>query len=574
MAEPTVSATHRPRVASRAPSGPRPPPAAQGRSSGSRATSSSSISTLLSGASELRLYKQPSLATLAKSTQTSLDALIDAEHNFTASPEDSPQLSAETPPRPESPAAAESPKPYAQPGAVHHERSRTGSGKTAAVGSPTARSNTSPFPIFRPSTPTSPTSRPTTPAAASPSSAKPKPKPSRLNTVNLLSPAPLSPSKPVSPGLKHWQQVRHHVLTTPVGSPSPPPLAKPVKKLNLVNKAAGKFGFRHAAEHVMGFDDERRVSVQTTSTYDGGLSNQDKEEIARERRMFARDIRSCLEACSLEESRRRFARLGQGRSPEPSATQPKVIASSVHASQHHALRYDFNPQFSSFVPLLTELHRHLPAARAKKPWSRTCPHHAAILAELSISFLPDSASTDGERQQALEIFGVLVKNWASETANEELDRWIWLSKALKVEDRQLRSRGFTLFASFLGRDPNFLQGHDRPRSVYAFVALAESLIELLHAVEKSVYAADHLPRLNSFFADLGEGEVLPVDMSTLHDLLDFDELPGSHGVEKELLWLAAVTAVGSSDSEADWLLDPARPTLQVRTAWPHPVRQR
>jgi hypothetical protein len=63
------------------------------------------------------------------------------------------------------------------------------------------------------------------------------------------------------------------------------------------------------------------------------------------------------------------------------------------------------------------LHLYLPDARAKRVWSRTCPHHAAILAELGVTFLQDGVSTDAERIQALEVFGTVVRNWATDSAD-------------------------------------------------------------------------------------------------------------------------------------------------------------
>ena len=555
----TVQRPPRPRGGGRIPSGPRPAPNASSKQGTSRTTSTSTISTILDGERYGSGHPHPPSKSMSTSTNLSLDALIDAEHDFTTSPEDSPRASAASLPLVDQ----TTPRVYAQPGSRDIKGSRSA---TALTDDFAVRSNTSPFPILRPATPTSPISRSSTPNASSPVSVKPKPKPSRLNTVNLLSPTPISPTKPVSPSLKHWQQVRHHVLASPASESISNAGVRQGKKLGLVSKAAGRFGFRHAAESVMGFDDEKRSSVQTTGTYSGSLTREEQEEIARERRMFARDVRNCVEACSLEESRRRYARLGQqGRSNNDTDTHPKgAVAGSLHGSSHHHVpRYDFNPQFSSFVPLLTELHRHLPAARAKKPWSRTCPHHALILAELGVSFLPDAVSNDGERQQALEIFGVLVKNWAPENEDEEIDRWVWLCRALRTQDRQVRNRGFSMLASLLHRDPSFPQRHRSSHTVQAFIALGVALIELLQALESTTYVEEHLQRLNTFLADLRDGQLISVDDVSLNTLIDIAEVNGATGMESELLWISAVTALQSNSSTVIWLLNPAATVLDV-----------
>jgi len=314
-----------------------------------------------------------------------LEALLDAEHDFTISPDSSPVLRASELPT---------------MGLIEGTQDKEGSFTRSAS------------PVVEFSGPATPIKSPT---------GKVKPKPPRLNTANLISPSKTSPIKAISPGLKHWQQVRAAVLApTPLNerptsthtfSSIKSGTNQPAKKFGLVSKAAGRFGFRHAAENVMGYE-ERQTSRPAYSEDLGGMSREEQEDIARERRKFARDLRTCLDACSAEESLRRLWRSSH---PESGKSGNHHVSPSNPASINQQFRFD--PNFSAFAPLLTELHKNLPASRAKKPWSRTCPHHDAILAELGVSFLSDGISSNGERQQALEVFGVIVKNWAADTAD-------------------------------------------------------------------------------------------------------------------------------------------------------------
>jgi hypothetical protein len=385
-----------------------------------------------------------------------------------------------------------------------------------------------------------------------------------LQTNNLTLPVLSSPNKATSPSLKHWQQVRSHVLATPAEEKAVA-LPQPTKgkKLGLVSKAAGRFGFRHAAENVMGYDDRRRSLTAMLGDL-GDLTAEERETIARERRKFARDVKACLDACALEESRRRLWRAAQQKE------QRHAKATSMHGSQHTAQRYTFDPDFSAFAPLLTELHKHLPAARARRPWSRTCPHHGAILAELGVAFLSDATSTAGERLQALEVFGAVAKNWAADNAEEELDRWIFLCQALRVDDRQLRTRGLTLLKNFLRHEPTLPRGPDLPHTTLEFQALAISLVELLHAIEDSSYdAVEHLRSVNELMTDLGDGKVIEVDEASLAQVLgsvDFSSSLSSStlsGIEKELLWLAVGKALGMDQGLASWLLASHAEILRV-----------
>lgn len=338
------------------------------------------------------------------------------------------------------------------------------------------------------------------------------------------------------------------------------------KKVGLVSKAAGRFGFRQAADHVIGYEERRRSMMAMMSDLDG-LSVEEQEEIARERRKFARDVKACLDACALEESRRRLWRIGNGRDRRASVmVDTKSSATSVHASVYTAQRFTFDPDFSAFAPLLTELHKHLPAARAKKPWSRTCPHHSAILAELGVAFLQDSTSTDGERQQALEVFGAVIKNWAPDSAEEELERWLWLCRALLSGDRQLRNRGLTLLQSFLHADPALPRGLYHPQSATAFLSLASGLISVLHAMETTGDGnATHVQTVNELLVDLGESDLLQVHESSLIHMMDMAGISGfTGGVEKELLWMSIATSFSTHPSSTSWFMRDDCSTLKVR----------
>ena len=460
------------------------------------------------------LSNKVSLSSLrhAQPKDAPLDTLLDTVHDFTISPEHSPRLGALSPP---------------------------------------------PAPDFSvPSTPKSFTiSRSNSPIISTPPT-KVRPKPSKLNTLNLTAPTS-SPGKPLSPGLKHWQQVRSHVL-----APTPSeekPGAKPSKTFNIVSKAAGRFGFRQAADKLLNYE-ERRQSSTVVSDF-GGLSFEEQEEIARGRRTFARDVKACLDACALEESQRRMQRAGgSGKEPSirPLGSVHKSTATSVHTS-HAAHRYAFDPTFSAFAPLLTELHRHLPSARAKRLWSRTCPHHSAILAELGVSFLSDGSSTDADRQQALEVFGVVVRNWASDSAEEEIDRWLWLCRALLVPDRALRNRGLAMLAAFLRADPSLPTALDRPHTAVAFQNLTIALITLLHAIEMSGYGAeDHLQQVATLLNEVAEGNVIDIEQSTLIEVLGQDAielLDGDFGgLEKDFVWMAVGRVLRNNQPLAEWLL--------------------
>lgn len=268
---------------------------------------------------------------------------------------------------------------------------------------------------------------------ASPASRKPRGP--RLSVNTLTSPKLHSQQlpTPVSPGLKHWQQVRQHILApTPNDERAPGglPYRQPGKKLKMVTKAAERFGFRNAAESVMGYD--RRRSTYGAYRFGTDLSEEQREEASRERRRFARDIKVCLDGCAMEESNRRLNRMmpaGTTDMMPQDMMPPKSGAKSTKGKTHHSdprtmngygnlAAYDQSGGLTStFAPLLTELHRYIPEARAKRVWSRTCPHHAIILAELGVTFLTDSVSTDAERFQALEVFGTVVKNWSTDSAD-------------------------------------------------------------------------------------------------------------------------------------------------------------
>lgn len=394
-------------------------------------------------------------------------------------------------------------------------------------------------------------------------SPKSKPTALRLNTLNLLAPA-ISPNKPMSPSLQHWQQVRSHVLATPAEERAAQSHARKAgnekKKFGLVSKAAGRFGIKQAADRMMR-GDERRKSTMAMQAEFGGLSLEEREEIARERRRFARDIKGCLDSCASEESRRRLTRLGKMGESSKATAHPGGSA-SVHGAQ----RPQYDNDFYAFAPLLTELHRHMPAARARKPWSRTCPHHAAILAELSTAFLNDAVSTDGERQQALEVFGTVVRTWSAENPEEELSRWIWLCKALIWDDRALRDRGLALLDSLLQTDGPSFNAFNRPYSALSIQAFAVGLIHLLRALETSrIVSERHVDQVYAILSGLGEGQIIDLDETTVGDLIDEYEFHGSQGgVCREMVWAAAGVAVGRNPEVADWLLRDDAVNLKVR----------
>lgn len=408
----------------------------------------------------------------------------------------------------------------------------------------------------------------------------PKSKPSalRLNTFNLVIPE-AQQSKPVSPSLQHWQQVRSHVLATPAEERAAQSLARTTgndkKKLKLVSKAAGRFGIKQAADRVMR-GDEKRKSTMAMQTEFGGLSLDEREEIARERRRFARDVKGCLDICAAEESRRRLIRLGKRADTGTSNSRSHDLnaGQTMHGGQKVPQRPQFDNEFYAFAPLLTELHRHMPAARAKKPWSRTCPHHAAIIVELRTAFLHDQVSTDGDRQQALEVFGTVVRNWSAENPEEELSRWLWLCHVLVWDDRQLRDRGLALLDTMLRNDESATDSLDRPHSALAIQSLGVALIHLLHAFETShIVNTNHVAAVLGFLSRLEDGQVIDLDESTVGDLIGEYEFHGSQGgVCKELIWAATGIAVGLDLDVASWLLRDRAIKLKVNTKESHTHR--
>jgi len=421
------------------------------------------------------------------------------------------------------------------------------------------------------------TTSPDTLPIALPATKSPKRKPTalRLNTQDLFAPS-ASPTKPVSPGLQHWQQVRDHVMT-PAEERAAHSLARPgpsnekKKTFDIVSKAVGRFGMKQAADHVIRGDEKRKDTLAMKAEF-GDLSVEQREEIARERRRFARDVKTCLDACSAEETKRRFMRLGQ----PAGFGDPKAIKHghtvegsgiSGHSSQLLPQRHALNNEFYAFAPLLTELHRNMPAARAKKPWSRTCPHHAAILAELGAAFLDDKITTAGERQQALEVFGTVVRNWAADSAEEELSRWTWLCHVLLWDDRQLRDRGLALLDSLL-QYSSMDHGHGhKQHSPAAFINLSVALIRLLHALDTSHRQEKHVDIVMHLISKLSEGSMLNLDEVAVAEWAGTERTVGGQGVEcRELFWVAVGTAVGTDVKLAEWLFDLNTPYLQVSMA--------
>jgi len=421
------------------------------------------------------------------------------------------------------------------------------------------------------------TTSPDTLPIALPATKSPKRKPTalRLNTQDLFAPS-ASPTKPVSPGLQHWQQVRDHVMT-PAEERAAYSLARPgpsnekKKTFDIVSKAVGRFGMKQAADHVIRGDEKRKDTLAMKAEF-GDLSVEQREEIARERRRFARDVKTCLDACSAEETKRRLTRLGQ----PAGVGDPKAIkhghtvegsGTSAHSSLLLPQRHALNNEFYAFAPLLTELHRNMPAARAKKPWSRTCPHHAAILAELGAAFLDDNITTAGERQQALEVFGTVVRNWAADNAEEELSRWTWLCHVLLWDDRQLRDRGLTLLDSLL-QYSSMDHGHGhKQHSPAAFINLSVALLRLLHALDTSHRQEKHVDIVMDLISKLSEGSMLNLEEVAVAEWAGTERTVGGQGVEcRELFWVAVGTVVGTDVKLAEWLFDLNTPFLQVSMA--------
>ncbi|ODN76707.1 hypothetical protein L202_05340 [Cryptococcus amylolentus CBS 6039] len=492
-----------------------------------------------------------SLTNLDQRSESPFDALLSMEAEFMDSPtEVTPN---DTPPGP-----SRQPSEYlpsARPQAdVPPNRGRTQALQDDSLARESSQSRSKTGPEPRSKTPTFFLTR-ATPSVTSPNQ-KPKPKVSRLNTNLAHSSSRSSPTKMVvSPGIKHWQQVRAHVMApTPVEERG----SRSSKKSGLVSKAAGRFGFRHAADNVIGYNDRRRSMMGLLADLNE-LTEEQKEEIVRERRKFARDIKTCIDACALEESRRRLYRLGYGRDPfsDAKSSGTSIHTSAVHAHPHAAQRFTFDPSFSAFAPLLTEFHKYLPAARAKKPWSRTCPHHAEILAELGVAFLQDSLSTEGEKQQALELFGTIVKTWAADSAEEVLVRWQWLCRALCTDDRHIRNRGLDLLDNILHLDPSLPRGHEQPHTALSFHALSSDLIILLHAVESSQYPQQsHAQAVRGWIDELREGKLMKVEEASLVELVGHVDLGmvTMGGVEKELMWMAVGSVLQTHPYLAEWLL--------------------
>jgi hypothetical protein len=231
---------------------------------------------------------------------------------------------------------------------------------------------------------------------------KPKPKMS-LITTNLKPPDPERRS-PVSPGAKHWTHVRAQVLGDHGQTPTAPPA--PAKKQGLVSKAAGRLGFRQAAENILGYGPEMSDLM---GRHTAPMTAQEEEE-ARERRGFSRAVKTCLESCGKEDSRRRLDSL-KSRDRLPSQPSSKR-QSSLPSRSGHAPGPAYSAQdLPSFAPLLTTLHGYVSAAKSRRPWAITLPWHSEVLNELSTAFLDDSDDSGGQLM-AVEIFGVVVKTWA------------------------------------------------------------------------------------------------------------------------------------------------------------------
>lgn len=347
------------------------------------------------------------------------------------------------------------------------------------------------------------------------------------------------------------------------------PEPKPDKKKGFVSRTAGRFGFRNVVENVLGYD-RRRGSTYGAFPIDG-MTDEEREEASRQRRRFARDIKACLDACAAEESSRRLRRLaaagGQGQARPTLPHKPKSTHLSSHANNHKAtsthssalhlpLGAAGGEALSSFGPLLIELQKFFHDSRAKRVWSRTCPHHAAILAELGTTFLPDSASTDGERAQALEVFRAIMYHWSTDSEDDELDRWLWLCRAMLIDDRALRNRGLPMLSQLLRGHPDLPESLVRPASALDFESVAIALLTLLHALESAPYLSDEQSSVVwDLLADLAAGDIIKVDQDTLLDLLNDVDLESARNVETELLWLAASRVIATDRHVGAWMLD-------------------
>lgn len=426
-----------------------------------------------------------------------------------------------------------------------------------------------------------------TAAFPSPPATRPKVRGPRLSVDTTSRPESpqTSDTKPVGPEMAHWKQVRDHVLVpTPIEERRLEELSKAqAKKRGLMSKAAGRFGMRSAAESAMGYDRRRHSTFGAFRVTGNAMTQEEKEEASRQRRKFGREIKNCLDTCSAEESRRRLRRLSQAigehgqheaiptsakgalsvHNSQHGGETKSTKASSVHSSAFH-LAQSGEVQVSAFQPLLNELHKHLPDARSKRIWSLTCPHHSAILSELGTTFLPDSSSTNGERAQVLEVFGTVVKYWQTESADEELERWLWLCRAMMVSDRSSRNRGLQLLASMLKRDGTLAPCIEQPQTASEFESLAIGLLSLLHALENADYASDQQQEIVlGLLRELGSGAIIRVQHESLVDVMaDIEMLDTTHGVEEELLWMAVARAISASKTLSMWLLDRQATVLQ------------
>ncbi|BEI82444.1 hypothetical protein CcaverHIS002_0303120 [Cutaneotrichosporon cavernicola] len=361
-------------------------------------------------------------------------------------------------------------------------------------------------------------------------------------------PAPALPRHAGDPELFQAQTpVRQHVVTGPSPVDSKP-------KRGIVSRTAGRFGFRSVVENVLGYD-RRRGSTYGAFAMD--MTDEEREEASRERRRFARAVKTCLDECAAEESTRRLRRLAAagGHAPTPPASKPKSTHLSSHGGRSGSVHALDDEGVSAFYPLLSALVKFGLDAKAKRVWSRTCPHHAAILAELGTAFLPDSASRDGDRAQALQVFFTIVTHWSTDSDEDELSRWRWLCHAMLRDDRQTRDRGLRLLSLILKGDSSMPEALVRPATALDFESIAVALLNLLHALENSGYASDeHQSIVWGLIASLGAGDIIAVDSESVVPLLDDDSLI-ARNTERELLWIAAAKAITANKHVGAWMLD-------------------
>lgn len=153
---------------------------------------------------------------------------------------------------------------------------------------------------------------------------------------------------------------------------------------------------------------------------------------------------------------------------------------------------------------------------------------------------------------------------------EELDRWLWLCRAMLVDDWQLRQRGLELLAKMVRRDPSLPHPLIRPMSADDFESFAIAVIRLLHALESSANpTVPHQDVVNAIIADLSHGDIIRIDTTTLVDLREaIEESEHVETLEREMLWMAAGRAIAIDQDVATWMLAGDASVLKVSCPTP------